>query len=263
MALEDLKQRLAETNLFTNIKRGFTEVQTEVRPRTYSKEQLQYLQRQSKELLESGTIQYDSEIMAADFSRTRVSESTLHLAVYPTQFSHHFATTNHPSLKIWATGASSLTRADHHGEYHYLFGHRKKKDEGGHIEGVPGGYLEPRHFKIPHQDPLQLNLFEELREETGITSDYTADIYPLHIGQMKGRIRNSQRSFQDVSLEYVLDLKGLSPDEIQRVFKRQEREHDPLEIIPESQLVDYLEEHFDDLYARSVFTFDTFLQNWT
>ena len=73
---------------------------------------------------------------------------------------------------------------------------------------------------------------------------------PFWTGQLR-KHPNSEKLSRDVSLDYLVDLREISQAEAEEKFRNlRKKEHDKLHFIPESQMVKYAEENWEQFNLR-------------
>ena len=223
-----------------NVHHGYKDIIFHPATRTFDPEEEAMIETTWNTLVAEKKVRGNSQLVALYPDKTIREESELHVTGYKTDYKHYKATLEHPYLRVWLTGPSAVVRVFHDNTPTYIFGERKNTttNTGGPLEFVPGGFLEAAHFDS--SDPFMATLEDELEEETGIPRAYISKSAPFWLGQVRNHYQSRQLS-QDVCVDYMLDIEGISPKEIEERFQAGKREHTALHFIPESQLLSFAE----------------------
>lgn len=246
---ESLAQRCREKHGFTNVFTGFNEVVLHPAERIFLDEEEKAIEEAWQK---SGAGKRNEALVALFPSETRVQESILHLSGYPTDYKHWFCTKDMLAPEVWLTGPSAVTRLVGGDEPIYVFGERKSKNlnTGGVLEFLPGGLLKAKHLHTT--DPFRFTLEDELDEETGIAQTHIAHVGPLWYGEL-AKFPDG-RTCRNVCLDYLMDVRGITPEQVEKEFRSKEREHTHLEYVQESVLPNYFEANFARFNTRSYCT---------
>jgi 8-oxo-dGTP pyrophosphatase MutT (NUDIX family) len=207
---------------------------------------------------------HNGQIAAVDPKETYIQGDTLVVACYPSSFRDYKVTLDHPSTRVWLTGTTGLVRFQHQGESHYLFGNRRRgtSNIGGALELLPGGFINASALKLDH--PYERTLKREFEEETGMPEDYISVMTPLEACFIRKGAPKNPRLFQDMTQGFLVDLQdGIVPEDIQRLFKQypRVREHTNIQIVPHSNLIQFISNNLDRLSIVSKFKLENFLRD--
>ncbi len=262
MDYQAFAQKCKEGHTFTNVLTGWGAVSIKPDERTFSPEDEASIDALWNEKLASGQKMTNGSLAGIMQSWTRtISPAVLELTLYPTDFKHYICTKNAAGPVVWLTGPSAVTRLVDRNEKTYILGERKSKNlnTGGAIEFVPGGLLKAAH--LYDADPFRSTLEEELEEETGIERRHIASMTPLWYGELVKF--PDGRSCRNVCVDYLMDIKGVSQEQVQEGFASTSREHTQLFFVPEQELLSFGEQNYSRINTRGLCTFEQLIGQGT
>ncbi len=242
---KNLNSRL-ENNLY-DVLTGYRKIEFHRSGRSFSQQEEEAVERKWNELLSQGKVKFSSELIALYPEKTQLIEGSLHVTGYKTDYKHYRATLDEP-VRVWITGPSGIVRIADMRDPVYIFGERKSivSNTGGAIEFVPGGYLKAAHFD--KENPFLETLLDELEEETGIPRNFVQEVNPFWIGRLR---EYDGKLFQDVCIDFITGLSGISPEEVQKYFDNLlKKEHNRIEFVRESQLINYADKNLERISQR-------------
>lgn len=249
---ETLAEKCNTLHTFTEVCTGFNAVTLHPVERIFPAEEENAIEAAWQQKIAAKAVSKNDARGALLPTHTRMHESDLHLSGYATDFKHYITTRDMPSPEVWLTGPSAVTRLLGGDEPVYVFGERKSKNlnTGGMLEFMPGGYLKAKHLSV--SDPFESTLEEELEEETGIWREQIASLTPLWYGEL-AKFPDG-RMCRNVILDYVMDIRGVTPEQVEKAFALGERKHTRLEYVQESALAGYLDANLTRFNTRGVCT---------
>ncbi len=255
---KSLIEKIQAMYSFERLYQGYKCIVIHQTTRTFSSEEEKFVDGEWEKLLTQGKVKYSNAIAAINPETIYVNEDELHVDAYPRDFKHYRTTLNSNIAKVWLTGPSGVMKADSYGKNWYVFGVRKSVTlrTGGDIETIPGGFLDVEY--LSESNPFQSALYNELEEETGISRESVTSLIPMRMGTLGIDIRGNRPAY-NVCTDFLMNI-SLKPEEIQQSFSSKEREHTKIEIVPEKDLLNYIDKNKEGMNTRTLFTLDYLLQ---
>ena len=254
MSKETFVRKCKEGHTFTSVLNDYSDTNLLSVEHKFSADDETRIERIWSEKISKGAVMRNESLVALLPDMTRTEDDILQLSGYATDFKHYICTKDLPTPEVWLTGPSAVTRITGRETTMYIIGERKTKNlnTGGVLEFLPGGFLKMAH--LYDKNPFLSTLEEELTEETGIEKECIVDTMPLWYGKLEKF--PDGRASRNVVLDYLMDIEGLTPEQVQERFKSKDREHTHLEFVPEQDLLKYGETNYGRFNTRGLCTFE-------